>query len=55
MMSKLTMNKLIVSLEDDGIRIDKFLVKHNHNETRSALKNYFDQGLVLVNGKNVMP
>lgn len=55
MMSKLTTNKLTVSLEDDGIRIDKFLVKHNPNETRSALKNYFDQGLVLVNGKNVKP
>lgn len=54
-MSSLEKNSYLVDIVDDGIRIDKFLTKYNPNESRSSFKSYFEQGLVLVNGKKVKP
>ncbi len=47
--------KLIVSSEDASMRIDKFLVKHIPDFSRTTFKKMIEKGDVLVDSKNVNP
>jgi 23S rRNA pseudouridine1911/1915/1917 synthase len=43
--------KLTVTEADSGSRLDLFIVKHLNPGSRSAVRKWFDRGLVLVNNK----
>lgn len=45
--------KLIISNEDIGVRLDKFLQNQYPDKTRSHIKHWIEDGIVLVNGKVV--
>ena len=45
--------KLIISNEDIGVRLDKFLQNLYPDKTRSHIKHWIEDGIVLVNGKVV--
>lgn len=47
--------KLVVNEEDDSMRIDKFLVKHLPDFSRTAFKKMIENGDVLVDLKKVNP
>lgn len=45
--------KLIINNEDIGVRLDKFLQTQYPEKTRSHIKHWIEDGVVLVNGKVV--
>lgn len=45
--------KLVISSEDVGLRLDKYLLTKYPDKTRSHIKHWIDDGVVLVNGKSV--
>ncbi|MGN0961725.1 MAG: RluA family pseudouridine synthase [Christensenellales bacterium] len=45
--------QLMVNNEDVGLRLDKFLIKNYPDKTRSHIKHWIDDGIVLVNDKVV--
>ena len=45
--------KLIINSEDIGLRLDKFLLKLYSDKTRSHIKHWIEDGVVLVNNKIV--
>ena len=47
------MAKWIISDEDKGKRLDVFLLDKNESKTRSHIKHWIEDGVVLVNNKNV--
>ncbi len=49
------MIKIIVNPDDELIRLDKFIVAHYKEVSRSELKYYFDEQKVMVNNKIVKP
>lgn len=44
---------LIISSQDVGVRLDKFLLEKYPEKTRSHIKHWIEGGVVLVNGKSV--
>ncbi len=51
----MTSRSFVVSGEDAGSRIDRYLTHHQQQESRSAIQKWFDRNLVLVNGHSVKP
>ena len=45
--------KLVISSEDVGLRLDKYLLTKYPDKTRSHIKHWIDDGIVLVNNKCV--
>ena len=48
-------NSFIVSIEDAGERLDKFIALNSEDTSRSELKYYFDNDKIFVNDKLVKP
>lgn len=45
--------KLIINNEDIGVRLDKYLQSRYPDKSRSHIKHWIEDGIVLVNGKTV--
>lgn len=45
--------RLVINSEDVGLRLDKYLLTKYPDKTRSHIKHWIDDGVVLVNGKSV--
>ena len=50
---KKLMIKMIINVEDVGLRLDKFLLVKYPDKTRSHIKHWIESDIVTVNGKTV--
>jgi 23S rRNA pseudouridine1911/1915/1917 synthase len=49
------MKQFLITAEDAGIRIDRFLAAHFSSDSRTSIRKWLDQQIVLINGQPAKP